>query len=54
MIYPPPPGLVFLAYTLGNISRDEYLNLVKLWREKHDRVHADHEQRSGEKLPESG
>jgi hypothetical protein len=36
MIFPPPPGLAFLAYIYGSISKDEYLDLVKLWRERHD------------------
>lgn len=36
MTFPPPPSLVWLAYSLGNISREEYLYLVKLWHEKND------------------
>ena len=34
MQFPPPPGLAFLAYMSGSISREEYLELVRMWREK--------------------
>ena len=35
MKFPPPPGLVFLAYSFGKISRDEFIYLTELWSEKH-------------------
>lgn len=35
MIYPPPPGLAFLAYMSGSITKAEFLYLTKLWHEKH-------------------
>ena len=35
MQFPPPPGLAFLAYMSGSISREEYLELIKMWEEKH-------------------
>lgn len=35
MIYPPPPGLAFIAYAYGNISKEELEYCLKLWKEKH-------------------
>ena len=35
MVFPPPPGLSFLAYISGSITRTEYLHLVRMWEEKH-------------------
>ena len=35
MEVPPPPGNVFLAYISGSISRSRFLQLVKLWEDKH-------------------
>ena len=34
MEFPPPLGNIFLAYMLGNISRSEFLQLVKLLEDK--------------------
>ena len=34
MIYPPPPGLAFLAYQFGNISKAEFEWCLKKWNEK--------------------
>lgn len=31
MVYPPPPGLIFLAYSCGKISKED---VIKLWWEK--------------------
>ena len=35
MVYPPPPALVYLAYSNGKISRVEFEHLTNLWLEKH-------------------
>lgn len=35
MIYPPPLGLIFLAYQFGSISKAEFEHMIKLWQEKH-------------------
>ena len=35
MIYPPPPGLIFLAYAYGSITKAERDHMLKLWAEKH-------------------
>ena len=35
MQFPPPPGLAFLAYASGSISKETYLKWVNLWHEKH-------------------
>ncbi len=35
MEFPPPPGNAFLAYISGSISRSEFLELTKLWEDKH-------------------
>ena len=36
MIFPPPPGLIFLALSFGDITEKEAAELLKLWHEKHD------------------
>lgn len=46
MQFPPPPGLAFLAYMSGSISKAEWMYLVRLWEEKYanrngNTVHAD-------------
>ena len=38
MIYPPPPGLVFLAYQFGSITKAELEYMLKLWHEKHPKT----------------
>ena len=35
MKFPPPPGNTFLAYIFGSISRNRFLQLIKLWEDKH-------------------
>ena len=34
MVYPPPPGLLFIAYATGKITRIEFEHLMRLWNEK--------------------
>lgn len=34
MTYPPPPGLVFLAFEYGKITKAEFDHMIKLWKEK--------------------
>lgn len=44
MTFPPPPGLIFLAYQFGSITKAEMNYLMKKWREKYekeDRVSGD-------------
>lgn len=41
MQFPPPPGLAFLAYMSGRISRKEYLELVRMWKEKKEDIKDD-------------
>ena len=36
MTYPPPPGLVILAYQFGSISKTEMIRLIRMWHEKHE------------------
>ena len=37
MIYPPPPYLTILAYSLGNISKKECEHMLELWHKKHSK-----------------
>ena len=41
MTFPPPPGLVILAYQFGKISQEEMLEMIRLWHEKHKEVSGD-------------
>ena len=41
MTYPPPTGLVILAYQFGSISKTEMIRLIRLWQEKHGEVNGD-------------
>ena len=41
MTFPPPPGLVILAYQFGKISQEEMLEMIRLWHEKHEEVNGD-------------
>ena len=34
MEFPPTPFNMLLAYTMGKITKDELLNMLKLWEEK--------------------
>ena len=43
MTFPPPPGLVILAYQFGSISKTEMIRLIRLWQEKHGEVTGDAE-----------
>jgi hypothetical protein len=43
MTYPPPPGLVILAYQFGSISETEMIRLIRMWREKQGEVSGDAE-----------
>lgn len=34
----PPPYLTFLAYSFGNITEKEMLEMIDMWEEKHKEV----------------
>ena len=38
MVFPPPPGLILLAYQFGSITKAEMARLLDLWRTKHGAV----------------
>ena len=37
MEWPPNPMLLFTAYIMGKITNEEYIELSRLWKEKHEK-----------------